>query len=205
MTRRWTPPPYWPPPPDPDWTPPPGWQPDPSWPPPPPGWQFWDSGPSRAPYLVALAVVAVIGLAVAGSLTDDGTPTAEGAGVVDTVSTAVPTTPPAEAAAAGGSEPTAEAVAAAPTAEPTKTRRTTKPEPERTSAPTTTRPKPKKTKKPPAKRCDPNYAGACVPIASDVDCAGGSGNGPAYLDGEARVVGDDIYGLDSDDDGRACE
>ena len=24
-------------------------------------------------------------------------------------------------------------------------------------------------------RCDPNYAGACVPIASDVDCAGGSG------------------------------
>ncbi|WP_431606782.1 hypothetical protein [Mycolicibacterium neoaurum] len=27
--------------------------------------------------------------------------------------------------------------------------------------------------------CDPNYSGACVPIASDVDCAGGSGNGPA--------------------------
>jgi len=24
------------------------------------------------------------------------------------------------------------------------------------------------------------YSG-CVPIASDVDCAGGSGNGPAYL------------------------
>src|SRR5262249_54746480 len=27
--------------------------------------------------------------------------------------------------------------------------------------------------------CDPNYGGGCVPIASDVDCAGGSGNGPA--------------------------
>jgi G5 domain len=27
-------------------------------------------------------------------------------------------------------------------------------------------------------QCDPNYSGACVPIASDVDCAGGSGNGP---------------------------
>jgi uncharacterized protein YabE (DUF348 family) len=27
--------------------------------------------------------------------------------------------------------------------------------------------------------CDPNYGGACVPIASDVDCARGSGNGPA--------------------------
>lgn len=31
--------------------------------------------------------------------------------------------------------------------------------------------------------CDPNYSGACVPIASDVDCEGGSGNGPAYVKG----------------------
>ena len=53
--------------------------------------------------------------------------------------------------------------------------------------------------------CDPNYAGACVPIASDVDCGGGSGNGPAYLYGTARVVGSDIYGLDRDGDGLACE
>jgi hypothetical protein len=30
-------------------------------------------------------------------------------------------------------------------------------------------------------RCHPNYGG-CVPIASDVDCAGGSGDGPAYVD-----------------------
>lgn len=53
--------------------------------------------------------------------------------------------------------------------------------------------------------CDPNYADACVPIASDVDCAWGSGNGPAYLDGVARVVGSDVYGLDRDGDGYACE
>jgi hypothetical protein len=33
-------------------------------------------------------------------------------------------------------------------------------------------------------RCHPNYGG-CVPIASDVDCAGGSGDGPAYVDGVA--------------------
>jgi len=52
--------------------------------------------------------------------------------------------------------------------------------------------------------CDPNYADACVPIASDVDCAGGSGNGPAYFDGVARVVGRDIYKLDGDGDGWAC-
>jgi len=52
--------------------------------------------------------------------------------------------------------------------------------------------------------CDPNYSG-CVPIASDVDCAGGSGNGPAYVSGPLRVVGSDIYGLDRDHDGIACE
>lgn len=54
-------------------------------------------------------------------------------------------------------------------------------------------------------QCDPNYTGACVPIASDVDCAGGSGNGPAYVQGPVRVVGSDIYGLDHDKDGVGCE
>jgi resuscitation-promoting factor RpfB len=57
---------------------------------------------------------------------------------------------------------------------------------------------------PPTRQCDPNYSG-CVPIASDVDCAGGSGNGPAYVSGPIRVTGDDIYDLDSDGDGIACE
>ncbi len=56
-----------------------------------------------------------------------------------------------------------------------------------------------------AQGCDPNYAGACVPIASDVDCAGGSGNGPEYVRGPVRVVGRDIYGLDRDNDGIGCE
>ena len=55
------------------------------------------------------------------------------------------------------------------------------------------------------RRCDPNYSGACVPIASDVDCAGGSGNGPAYVRGPVRVVGTDIYDLDRDGDGTACD
>ena len=54
-------------------------------------------------------------------------------------------------------------------------------------------------------QCDPNYSGACVPIASDVDCAGGSGNGPAYVQGTVQVVGTDIYGLDRDRDGIGCE
>lgn len=53
--------------------------------------------------------------------------------------------------------------------------------------------------------CDSNYTGACVPIASDVDCAGGSGDGPAYVQGPVQVVGSDIYGLDRDGDGIACD
>jgi hypothetical protein len=52
--------------------------------------------------------------------------------------------------------------------------------------------------------CDPNYSG-CVPIASDVDCAGGSGNGPEYVEGPVTVIGSDIYGLDADNDGIGCE
>ena len=62
-----------------------------------------------------------------------------------------------------------------------------------------------KAKKKPAGRCDSNYAGACVPIASDVDCAGGSGNGPRYVSGPVRVVGSDIYDLDRDGDGVGCD
>lgn len=44
--------------------------------------------------------------------------------------------------------------------------------------------------------CDSNYSGACVPIDSDADCAGGSGNGPSYVSGPVTVIGDDVYGLD---------
>lgn len=56
-----------------------------------------------------------------------------------------------------------------------------------------------------AQQCHPSYTGACVPFASDVDCAGGSGNGPAYVSGPVRVVGPDVYDLDRDGDGVACE
>jgi len=55
-----------------------------------------------------------------------------------------------------------------------------------------------------AQECDPNYD-PCVPIDSDVDCAGGKGNGPSYVRGPVRVIGRDIYGLDRDNDGIGCE
>ena len=56
-----------------------------------------------------------------------------------------------------------------------------------------------------ASGCHTSYADVCVPIASDVDCAGGSGNGPAYAQGPFRVIGPDSYGLDRDKDGWGCE
>lgn len=83
---------------------------------------------------------------------------------------------------------------------------TTQP-PTTTSAPRTTTTQAPETTAPVATQpsCDPNYEGACVPIASDVDCAGGSGNGPAYVQGPVYVVGVDIYDLDRDGDGVGCE
>jgi micrococcal nuclease len=47
--------------------------------------------------------------------------------------------------------------------------------------------------------CDPNYAGACVPISDrDLDCADVPARG-------FRVVGADIHRFDGDHDGIACE
>ena len=53
--------------------------------------------------------------------------------------------------------------------------------------------------------CDPNYGDLCVPVAIDVDCFHGSGDGPEYLVGQASVRGTDIYGLDRDGNGIACD
>lgn len=55
-------------------------------------------------------------------------------------------------------------------------------------------------------QCHPSYVGRCVPVGvDDVDCDGGSGNGPYYVRGPLTVSGPDVYGLDQDHDGRACE
>jgi flagellar hook assembly protein FlgD len=56
--------------------------------------------------------------------------------------------------------------------------------------------------------CTPGYS-PCIPYRSgaDYDCGGGSGNGPYYADNGPYTVtpGEDIYGLDGDGDGVACE
>ncbi|MFD0203167.1 MULTISPECIES: excalibur calcium-binding domain-containing protein [Saccharothrix] len=44
-----------------------------------------------------------------------------------------------------------------------------------------------------------------MPIADDIDCKPGSGNGPAYVTGPITVIGPDEYDLDRDNDGVGCE
>jgi hypothetical protein len=211
--KVWTPPPGWPTPPQ-DWVPEPGWQPDPSWPPAPPGWQFWQAasaGPVSKPVIVgrwmrshkiATGVIAFVAIAVisaAVSPADHSKSAATATMLSSAGSHTTPSPTPSPVPTVAEAQPTPEA-----TPEPTP-EATPQPTPEPTPDPTpvpTSKPKPKPA--PQSSKCDPNYSG-CVPIASDVDCAGGSGNGPAYVQGPVRVTGDDIYGLDSDHDGIGCE
>lgn len=56
----------------------------------------------------------------------------------------------------------------------------------------------------PGGSCHPSYSG-CLPFVSDVDCSGGSGDGPEYVVGPIEVYGSDPYDLDRDGDGVGCE
>jgi hypothetical protein len=55
--------------------------------------------------------------------------------------------------------------------------------------------------------CTRGYRPCIADRRSDVDCYGGSGNGPRYTRPGVvyRVSGSDRYGLDADNDGRGCE
>ena len=58
----------------------------------------------------------------------------------------------------------------------------------------------------PTGNCHPSYEGECLKVGiGDYDCAGGSGNGPNYVEGTVRVVGPDEFDLDGDGDGWGCE
>jgi hypothetical protein len=129
-----------------------------------------------------------------------------------TTSTAPPTTAPPTTAPTTTAAPTTTTTAPPTTAAPppTTTPPTTRPPvtaPPATSPPATD---PPTAIAPPDDRpgrdggCDPNYSG-CVPVARDVDCRGGRGDGPEYVDGPVRVIGRDIYDLDRNGDGIGCE
>ena len=99
--------------------------------------------------------------------------------------------------------PPAPATSKPTTSKPTTSKPTTS-KPAQHPGPFKPAPEPEPKSEPKSSGCDPNYSG-CVPIASDVDCEGGSGNGPAYVSGPVRVTGTDRYGLDDDEDGIGCE
>jgi hypothetical protein len=71
--------------------------------------------------------------------------------------------------------------------------------------PTTTAPPPPTTSAP--RNCDPAYPDVCLHQGiGHYDCAGGSGNGPNYVDGPLRVLPPDPFDLDGyDNDGIGCE
>jgi hypothetical protein len=58
----------------------------------------------------------------------------------------------------------------------------------------------------PKQDCDPSYPDVCLdPAVEDYDCAGGSGNGPEYVEGPIRVRPPDPFDLDREGDGWGCE
>jgi hypothetical protein len=58
----------------------------------------------------------------------------------------------------------------------------------------------------PPKNCDPAYPDRCLQDGiGDWDCAGGTGNGPNYVDGPLTVLAPDPFDLDRNHDGVGCE
>ena len=163
---------------------------------------FLDSGSNDADNALASAV---IGAPSNGEETDDRADPAEPnsnaviplADLTSTTTEETTTTTTTQPTTTTTETPTSTAAPTsteAPTTEPPTTR------PPTTESPTT---QPPTTAPPTTSGCHPSYT-PCVPFASDVDCAGGSGNGPEYT-GRVSVIGPDEYDLDRDGDGVGCE
>lgn len=188
--------------------------------------------PSRRRVWIGVAT-AVLGLGVIGAISDQGGTSrvvTRDATAPTEAPPPIPTAPP-ESTTTSSIAPTTVPTTTAPTTTTTvATKVATTPPPPTTVAtttttvaaevesvaefPSTTEPAPATTRRsvpattaapaPTAGGCHPSYD-PCVPIASDVDCAGGGGNGPEFVDGPVRVIGPDKYGLDRDNDGIGCE
>jgi hypothetical protein len=155
------------------------------------------------PATAVLLLAAAVGCA-APTMTGTAHPQALVAGTAATTQA-----PPTTTRAPATTEPAAAPVVVAAPA-PRSTARTKPPvaTPRPAPAPKPV-PKPAPAAKPPARAatggCNSNYS-PCVPDdPKDVDCRGGSGNGPSYVAGPVRVTGSDVYGLDRDGDGVGCE
>jgi hypothetical protein len=165
-------------------------------------WPLWAkiAVPSVAVLIVVTAIAAALGPP------EDGEDTAV-AGEASTTTERVTTTERTTTTRPTTTRPSTTTTTAPPTTTTTAPPTTTTTVPPTTAPPpppTTAAPQPQVQPKQQAPSCHPSYSG-CVPIASDVDCAGGSGDGPEYVSGPINVIGPDEYGLDSDGDGVACE
>jgi hypothetical protein len=146
-------------------------------------WPRW----ARIGAPVAAALIALIAL---GAVVGDPDENPDEVAVADdsaTTSTERPST-------------TAERVTTTTTTAPPTTTTTALPTTTTTAPPPPPDPEPPP---PPPSDCHPSYD-PCVPVASDVDCAGGEGNGPSYVSGPVSVIGADVYDLDRDGDGVGC-
>lgn len=147
---------------------------------------------------VCVASVLLFGTAAAAASGDAGAHRSDLA--LDTTTTSEPPT----------TVPTTRAtvVVTTTTAPPTTVAPTTAPPPP-TAPPTTAPPvvvtQPPPPPPPPAPSCTPGYS-PCIAPGSDVDCAGGSGDGPRYTGPVSVDPGSgDPYDLDRDGDGAGCE
>ncbi|MEO6086564.1 MAG: hypothetical protein ABIQ18_25965 [Umezawaea sp.] len=159
----------------------------------------------RPVWIVAAVVglLVIIGLANSGNKSPKTSTAAQVAASSST--TAVTTTKTTTRLTTTTQAPTTTTTTTTTTTQPTTTVEKPAPAPVPPVVPPAPAPEPAPVPEPaPASDCDPNYSG-CVPIASDVDCEGGSGNGPAYVRGPVQVIGSDIYKLDNDHDGIGCE
>ncbi|HEX4726542.1 MAG TPA: hypothetical protein VH298_02015 [Jatrophihabitans sp.] len=167
----------------------------------PPPWQPGGPVPSaarrvqigRKPAIIGMAVAGLVGILLGGAARSAD---ASGPGPTSTVTV---TQPAATVTVHSTSTVTARVtstVVSRVTSTKTVAAAAAHPAPTVSSAPATS--------SAPAQDCTPGYS-PCIPPGPDVDCAGGSGNGPRYVQGPVYVTGNDPYGLDSDHDGVGCE
>jgi hypothetical protein len=164
------------------------------------GWPLWAR-------IVAPTIAAIFALGVLGAIADPQEAEIRLESATAPSTTERPTTTTTERPTTTTTErptTTAPTTTAPPTTAPPTTAPPTTAPPPPPPPPTTAPPPPPPPPPPPASNCNPNYSG-CVPNDSDVDCAGGSGNGPSYVSGPVTVIGSDPYGLDNDGDGIGCE
>lgn len=165
------------------------------------GWTKFRSWPLWVQILIGFLALSVI----VGPFIDEEEPDTETTGGTSVRTTEQTTTTQRETTTEA---PTTSEASTTTTMKPTTTvapppsPTTTVPPPPPPPPPTTTLPPPP-APAPATSGCHPSYD-PCVPLASDVDCIGGSGDGPEYV-GTVTVSGSDPYGLDDDGDGVGCE